>query len=304
MNTHAARPPANSSIRAMTRVFLSLVILGMTTSCSRGNDSRSSAEAARADSSAAGYAVGIRVDSSNVTDGPQSAVSMVPSAPNGTGSTTRRMPSVALSIPPNAAEATNRTTLATASAHNRRDAATTMKDSARSGSAKRPPNGTTMRTSGDSSGRADVSTGPVRVNEFLAYDSRSKIVSLQLIAGYNGLNGSLNYNGATNGTHGIFVPVGWRIHVAVTNRDSDLQHSAIVVRELLPPPVEPSEPAFSGAALSQLSEGLHEAETSSLDFVADRAGHYMIVCGVPGHAQAGMWLKLSVTADIPIPVYR
>ena len=142
------------------------------------------------------------------------------------------------------------------------------------------------------------------MNEFLAYDSRSKIVSLQLIAGYNGLNGSLNYNGATNGTHGIFVPVGWRIHVAVTNRDSDLQHSAIVVRELLPPPVEPSEPAFSGAALSQLSEGLHEAETSSLDFVADRAGHYMIVCGVPGHAQAGMWLKLSVTADIPTPVYR
>ena len=304
MNTHAARPPANSSIRAMTRVFLPLVILGMTASCSRGNDSRSSAEAARADSSAAGYAVGIRVDSSNMTDGPQSAVSVVPSSPNGTGSTTRRMPSVALSIPPNAAETTNRTTLATASVHNRRDAATTMTDSARSGSAKRPPNGTTRRTSGDSSGHADVSTGPVRVNEFLAYDSRSKIVSLQLIAGYNGLNGSLNYNGATNGTHGIFVPVGWRIHVAVTNRDSDLQHSAIVVRELLPPPVEPSEPAFSGAALSQLSEGLHEAETSSLDFVADRAGHYMIACGVPGHAQAGMWLKLLVTADIPIPVYR
>ena len=149
-----------------------------------------------------------------------------------------------------------------------------------------------------------VSTGPVRVNEFLAYDSRSKTVSLQLIAGYNGLNGSLNYNGATNGTHGILVPLGWRIHVTVTNRDSDLQHSAIVVRELLPPPVEPTEPAFTGAALSQLSEGLHEDETSSLDFLADRAGHYMIVCGVPGHAQAGMWLKLSVTVDIRIPVYR
>lgn len=287
----------------MTRVFLPLVLLCTTSSCSRGDGSRSSAEAARADSSAAGYAVGIRVDSSNVTDGSQSTVSVVPSNPNGTESTTRRMPSVVLSNPANAAKTTNRTTLATASAHNQGDAATTMKDSTRSGRAKRTPNGTTGRTS-DSSRRADVATGPVRVNEFLAYDSRSKTVSLQLIAGYNGLNGSLNYNGATNGTHGIFVPVGWRIHVAVTNRDSDLQHSAIVVRELLPPPVEPSEPAFSGAALSQLSEGLHEAETSSLDFVADRAGHYMIVCGVPGHAQAGMWLKLAVSADIPIPVYR
>lgn len=304
MNPHAARPPANSSSRTMTRVFLPLVMLSMTTSCNRDDGSWSSAEAARADSSAAGYAVGIRVDSSNVTDGSLSAGSVAPTNPNSTGSTTRRTPSVALSIPPLAAGTTNRTTLATAVAHSQRDAATTMKDSARSGSAKRPPNGTIGRTSGDSSGRADVATGPVRMNEFLAYDSRSKTVSLQLIAGYNGLNGSLNYNGATNGTHGIFVPVGWRIHVAVMNRDSDLQHSAIVVRELLPPPVEPSEPAFSGAALSQLSEGLREAETSSLDFVADRAGHYMIVCGVPGHAQAGMWLKLLVAADIPIPVYR
>ncbi len=288
----------------MTRVLLPLVVLSMMTSCRRGDDSRSLAEAARADSSAAGYAVGVRVDSSNVTGGPPSAVSVVPSTPNGTGSIARPTPSVARRISLNAAEITKRTRLATASAPNPRDAATTLKDSARSGSATRPPNGTTGRASGDSSGRADVSTGPVRVNEFLAYDSRSKTVSLQLIAGYNGLNGSLNYNGATNGTHGIIVPVGWRIHVAVTNRDSDLQHSAIVVRELLPPPVEPNEPAFAGAALSQLSEGLHEGETSSLDFVADRAGHYMIVCGVPGHAQAGMWLKLSVAADIPIPVYR
>ena len=194
--------------------------------------------------------------------------------------------------------------MATNSAHNPRDLAAGKNDSARSSGAIRLPNGTPGQGPGDSTGRTKASTGPIRVNEFLAYDSRSKTVSLQLIAGYNGLNGSLNYNGATNGTHGIVVPVGWRIHVAVTNRDSDLQHSAIVVRELLPPPVEPTEPAFTGAALSQLSEGLHEDETSSLDFVADRAGHYMIVCGVPGHAQAGMWLKLSVTVDIPIPVYR
>ena len=142
------------------------------------------------------------------------------------------------------------------------------------------------------------------MNEFLTYDPRSKTVSLQLIAGYNGLNGSLNYNGATNGSHRILVPTGWRIHVAVTNRDSDLQHSAIVVHELLPPPVEPSEPAFAGAALPQLAEGLHEDETGTMDFVADRAGQYMITCGVPGHAQAGMWLKLLVVGDAPSPVYR
>jgi len=146
--------------------------------------------------------------------------------------------------------------------------------------------------------------GPVRVNEFLTYDARSRTVSLQLIAGYNGLNGSLNYNGATNGSHGLYVPTGWRIHVAVTNRDSDLQHSAIVVQKVLPPPIEPSEPAFPAAALPRLDEGLQEDETETLDFIADRAGQYMIACGVPGHAQAGMWLQLAVSNGLKVPAYR
>jgi FtsP/CotA-like multicopper oxidase with cupredoxin domain len=114
----------------------------------------------------------------------------------------------------------------------------------------------------------------------------------------------LNYNGATNGSHGIMVPLGWRIHVGVANRDSDLQHSAIVVREVLPPPIEPVDPAFSGAALPQLDEGLQEGETGTLDFVADRAGRFMIACGVAGHAQAGMWLQLTVLKDATVPAYR
>ena len=142
------------------------------------------------------------------------------------------------------------------------------------------------------------------MNEFLTYDQRSHTVSLQLIAGYNGLNGSLNYNGSMKGSHGLYVPTGWRIHVAVTNRDSDLQHSAIVVHKVLPPPIEPAEPAFASAALPGLDEGLHEDETGTLDFVADRAGHYMIACGVPGHAQAGMWLELAVSNGLAVPAYR
>jgi sulfocyanin len=156
----------------------------------------------------------------------------------------------------------------------------------------------------DSATKPETSAGPVRVNEFLTYDRGSRTVSLQLIAGYNGLNGSLNYNGATKGSHGIYVPTGWRIHVAVTNRDSDLQHSAIVVHEVLPPPVEPSEPAFPGAALPELDVGLHEDETGTMDFVASHAGRFMIACGVPGHAQAGMWLQLAVSNSIAVPSYR
>lgn len=166
------------------------------------------------------------------------------------------------------------------------------------------PTSVPSKTRGDSAAQSVLPAGPVRVNEFLTYDQRSRTISLQLIAGYNGLNGSLNYNGATRGSHGIYVPTGWRVHIAVTNRDSDLQHSAIVVAKVLPPPIEPTNPAFPGAALAQLDEGLAEDETATLDFVADRPGQYMIACGVAGHAQAGMWLQLAVSNGVTVPVYR
>jgi len=189
-------------------------------------------------------------------------------------------------------------------------AATRADSAATSGKGHRrvPPNGAAAVSRSDSATKVTTpvttAAGPVRVNEFLTYDARSRTVSLQLVAGYNGLNGSLNYNGATNGSHGVVVPAGWRVHIAVTNRDSDLQHSAIVVGKVLPPPIEPSDPAFPGAALPRLDEGLQEDETGTLDFVVAHAGHFMIACGVPGHAQAGEWLELVVASGSGLPAYR
>ena len=235
----------------------------------------SSADAARADSSAAGYSVGPRSETSAVAVAAATATPTVPVVPRDN------------SAPP-ARPAPVRDTVKASS----RPAATV-------------PNVATRPPHGDSAAVAvPAPEGPVRVNEFLTYDQRSRTVSLQLIAGYNGLNGSLNYNGATHGSHGLYVPTGWRIHVAVTNRDSDLQHSAIVLQKVLPPPIEPSEPAFTAAALPRLDEGLQEDETGTIDFLADRAGQYMIACGVPGHAQAGMWLQLAVSNGLKLPAYR
>jgi len=260
----------------------------------------SSAEAARADSSAAGYVV------AQHTENDGRARSLAQAAAPAPNDTTLSFP--AGLVPPRApgtgvgaaAAASAEAPRNTAPARVRADsgkAAQTSGKSAASGTVSSRPNG-------DSAAESALPAGPVRVNEFLTYDRRSRTISLQLIAGYNGLNGSLNYNGATKGSHGIYVPTGWRIHIAVTNRDSDLQHSAIVLEKVLPPPIEPTTPAFPGAALAQLDEGLAEDETATLDFVADRPGQYMIACGVPGHAQAGMWLQLAVSNGVTVPVYR
>ena len=152
--------------------------------------------------------------------------------------------------------------------------------------------------------RPPLPVGVARVNEFLSYDAQARAATLLLVAGYNGLNDALNYNGGARGSQGVSVPLGWTVHVTLTNRDSDLQHSAIVVRQVLPPPEEMTTPAFAGAIMPQLEEGVHEGDTTSFDFVADKAGRYMLACGVPGHAQGGMWMRLTVSADIDRPAYR
>jgi sulfocyanin SoxE-like protein len=152
--------------------------------------------------------------------------------------------------------------------------------------------------------RSPLPVGVARVNEFLSYDAQARTATLLLVAGYNGLNDALNYNGGAHGSQGVSVPLGWSVHVAITNRASDLQHSAIVVRQVLPPPEEMTTPAFAGALVARLEEGVAEGDTTSFDFVADRVGRYMLACGVPGHAQGGMWMRFTVSPDIDRPAYR
>lgn len=276
-----------------------LLALAVASGC---GDRTSSADAARADSSAAGYAVGVRAPRTGTGRGETliAARPAAPAAPNDTAPS----PAHGISLPTSARTPTRTPGRTPTSSTGAGATGAAHGDSA--AAAKRAKAGIDVATSAarPDSGTPPAPTGPVRVNEFLTYDQRSRTVSLQLISGYNGLNGSLNYNGATRGSHGLYVPTGWRIHIAVTNRDSDLQHSAIVVARVLPPPIEPVDPAFPGAALPRLDDGLNEDETGTLDFVAGRAGQYMIACGVPGHAQAGEWLQLGVSNSLTVPAYR
>lgn len=260
--------------------------------CREGAES--SAEAARADSSAAGYAVGTGAGRP---------------APDSTAA--RRAESTAV--------AARRDSAASIAAMRRDSArADSVKRAAAARIASRDTAGRSKRDSSTSANRTTTAVakttgtthvppppaGPVHVNEFLTYDARVRTASLQLVAGYNGVNGSLNYNGAMRGTRAVAIPLGWRVHVIVSNHDTDLQHSAIVVQEVLPPPLELTTPAFEGGALARLDEGLHDEETGTFDFIADKAGRYMLACGVPGHAQSGMWIRLVVAPGLTVPAYR
>ena len=145
---------------------------------------------------------------------------------------------------------------------------------------------------------------PTRVNEFLNYVRGTRTARLRLVAGYDEANDAMNFNGGANGNQTIVIPIGWRVDVSFLNKDADVRHSAVVVAAVKPMPLELPPPAFDHAATGQIEEGLADEETDTMSFVADRAGEFIIVCGVPGHAQGGEWIRLRVSSTATAPAYH
>lgn len=137
---------------------------------------------------------------------------------------------------------------------------------------------------------------------WLVTDVPTKTVQFQLIAGYSGLNGALNFNGFGGGALTLAVPLGWHVVLHFSNRDGMLPHSSEVIADG-PVPTVPStmSPAFSQAVTLKLQDGLTSTERDDMKFVADKSGAYLIICGVPGHAAAGMWIRLRVDAGAERP---
>jgi len=151
---------------------------------------------------------------------------------------------------------------------------------------------------------AAQSDSPPRIDTtWLATDVPSKTVQFQLIAGFSGLNGALNFNGFGDGGLTLTVPAGWEVVIHFLNHDGMLPHSAVVIPDG-PVPVTAGLPAFSQAVTFRLQEGLTWTEHDDMKFVADTAGSYLIICGVPGHAVAGMWIHFVVDAGVEHPTLR
>jgi len=124
---------------------------------------------------------------------------------------------------------------------------------------------------------------------------------LDLIAGFTGLNGALNFNGFRDGGLTFTVPKGWTVVVHFRNHDGMLPHSAEVVGDTNPPPIQPQTPAFDRAFTLKLAEGLPPEGTDDFRFIANREGSFLLFCGVPGHGAAGMWIRLVVSGSARRP---
>lgn len=147
----------------------------------------------------------------------------------------------------------------------------------------------------------EAQPGTTRVDRYLSYDSSAKSVAITLIAAANSAQGGFNFNGGSVGNQTITVPLGWSVNIDFQNHDV-VPHSAVVIIAQTPLPAVPEKPAFARAYTSHLIDGL-PAQTGhdSMRFTTDKAGDYLIACGVPGHALSGMFIRFVVSADATAP---
>jgi sulfocyanin len=137
---------------------------------------------------------------------------------------------------------------------------------------------------------------------WLSFDAAAKTARFKLTAGLTGLNGALNFNGYRDGELTLVVPVGWTVVVSFENHDGMLPHSAQVVAEQTPIPASALDKAgIDRAYTNKAFEGLAPQAKDNMRFTAAPAGNYLFVCGVPGHALAGMWIRLRVSPDASEP---
>lgn len=144
--------------------------------------------------------------------------------------------------------------------------------------------------------------GSVKVDPaWLTVNTAKSTVGFRLVAGLSGANGGMNFDGATKGGLTLTVPLKWQVTLHFENNDPNLPHSVEVTPFTAPPPAMPGKPAFAGAVSKNASQGVGADSKEDIRFAADQAGSYMIICAVPGHAAAGMWIRLTVSATATRP---
>jgi FtsP/CotA-like multicopper oxidase with cupredoxin domain len=145
-----------------------------------------------------------------------------------------------------------------------------------------------------------VPTGPVSIPDWYEVDNDARTIAMTITAGATPDNNHWNYNGATRGSQSIVVPEGYTVRIELVNRDPLMAHSLGIQSDFTNPLVPPVPmPAFEGAITpnpQSMTEGTMPGQSATVEFVADTAGQYAMVCYVPGHTAVGMWLYFEVSA--------
>ncbi|MFO1074493.1 MAG: sulfocyanin-like copper-binding protein [Geminicoccaceae bacterium] len=141
---------------------------------------------------------------------------------------------------------------------------------------------------------------------WLKVDAAAQKVELDVVAAFNDTNSNWNFNGFHNGNATIVVPTGWTVAIPFHNQEDGIAHSLVVIADPgdemeYPDQVDDQAAAFHGAHSAAPTKGLEKGGTEDLSFKADKAGSYLWYCGVPGHGNAGMWIRFQVADGAKAP---
>ena len=138
-------------------------------------------------------------------------------------------------------------------------------------------------------------------SSWLKVDSAANKAEFTLVAGLTSANGNLNFNGANGGGLTLTVPAKWTVVLHFRNNDQVLPHSVMVISAAPPLPVSGATPALANAVTHRSEQGLPSDGHEDVQFVAAKAGSYLLYCAVPGHGAAGMWIHFEVSATAQRP---
>ena len=109
-----------------------------------------------------------------------------------------------------------------------------------------------------------------------------------------------------DGNGGVSVPPcrAATVEVAFRNREAEIPHSLVVTADpgdeaRLPAEAGRDAAAFPDAHTEDPVEGTGHGESESFSFRADKPGDFLWYCGVPGHGNAGMWVRFRVAGAEP-----
>lgn len=146
-------------------------------------------------------------------------------------------------------------------------------------------------------GQAAKSDSASETPAWLVADSAGRTVTVAFQVTSAGGGGPALINGHHNGGLQIVVPLDWTVQWDWRSADSTAPHSLVVMAEREKLPTEGGRAAFTNAMTRMVTAGLKVGEGDRTTFIADQAGWYWLLCGVPGHAIAGEYLGLGVDPE-------
>ncbi len=144
---------------------------------------------------------------------------------------------------------------------------------------------------------ASTDTAAGELAPWRVVDSAARLVTLELEVTHAPSAPSAVINGYRAGEARIIVPLGWTVKWNWRSADSSAPHSLVVMVQREKIPLEGGRASFSNAMTRMVTEGLAAGQTDQSTFVAEEAGWYWMLCGVPSHAINGEWLERRVDPE-------